>query len=272
MQQAQQAQEALDKLKDVSDSMPENLPTTLPSSDDAMGALHKLKEIITQTFTGQQQAWPEQIQFFANQHFIECTLLVIFGVLCLIWGWRIFKPLVVINFILAGAMLGGMGAIMLEQEQYWFVGSAIGAVILGILAWPLFKAFVAFIGMLFGALIGNAVFLEIIYRCGRDDLAQYPWLGAVIGAIVFSVMAISFLKPTIILLTSLQGSMMLAAGVFGLACKIDSIRPDLVDTFSANPVIAQIIIAVVAVLGIILQTRARRSAASDNAETKKAEE
>lgn len=264
MTDPQQVQKALETAEAVS----ENIPASMPTTDDAMGALHKLKDIITQTFTGQQQAWPDQLEFLAREHFLECTVLVVFGLVCIIWGWRIFKPFVAINFMLAGALLGGMVTIWFDKDPYWYIGSIGGAIILGVLSWPLFKAFVTFFCMLLGALIGHAMFTEMVFRFGREDLAQYPWLGAVIGAIVFGVMALAFLKPTIILLTSLQGSMLLCAGTFGLLCKIQQIQPDMIKIFTENPWIAQITVAVITVIGIIIQCRGKKSLAAENEKAK----
>ena len=68
------------------------------------------------------------------------VIAISFGVVYLVYGWRIFKILVIISFALAGLFLGILAGRQLGtavNNEIW--GGALGLLILGALSIPLMK-------------------------------------------------------------------------------------------------------------------------------------
>ncbi|HPS52675.1 MAG TPA: DUF4203 domain-containing protein [Phycisphaerae bacterium] len=247
-----------------------NIPASMPTQEQARQSLDRLGELVSSLFSGQGEAWEKHLSAVADLQYVECSLIFVAGLVYMIWGWKIFKPLVILNIALVGGVLGGMAAVSLKNEPYWWAGMIIGAIVFGVAAWPLFRFCLALIGMAFGSMVGYAFYTELIVFMNRPDMANYPWLGAVAGFIIFGVIAIGFVKPAIILLTSLQGAMMILAASLGLLCKASSLRPELLDRLGTSPWIAQAAVAVLTLVGIIIQiTRSHKAA--DAAENGKKE-
>lgn len=246
----------------ISPEQVQNIPASMPTQEQARQSLERLNELVSSLFSGQGEAWSKHLSAIADLHYIQCILILAAGLVYMIWGWKIFKPLVILNIALVGGALGGAAALWLKQEPYWWVGSLIGAVVLGVAAWPLFRFCLAIIGMAFGSIVGYAFYTELIVWMNRPDLAQYPWLGAVAGFIVFGVIAIGFVKPAIILLTSLQGGMMILIAALGLLCNAPSLRPELLTRLDESPWIAQAAVAAVTLVGIVIQIGKSQKAAA----------
>jgi hypothetical protein len=240
----------------------QNIPASMPTAEEASQSLHRLGELVSSLFTNQGEAWSKHLTAIADLQYLECGIIFLAGLVYMIWGWKIFKPLVILNIALVGGALGGSAALWLKQEPYWWVGAIIGAVVFAVLAWPLFRACLALIGMAFGSMVGYAFYTELIVFMNRPDLAQYPWLGAVAGFIIFGVIAIGFVKPAIVLLTSLQGAMMILAASIGLMCKSASMRPQLLDRLCEAPWVAQAAVAVVTLIAITIQVTQSQHAKS----------
>jgi len=242
----------------------QNLPASMPSAEEARQSLDRLGELVSSLFAGQGEAWSKHLAAIADLQILECVILFLAGVVYMTWGWKIFKPLVILNIALVGGVLGGMATVALKNEPYWWAGMIIGAVVLGAVAWPMFRFCLTLIGMAFGSIVGYAFYTELISFMGRPELAQYPWIGAGAGFIIFGVIAIGFVRPAIILLTSLQGSMMVLAAAIGLLCKAPTLRPELLARLGDTPWMAQAAVAVVTLIAIIIQITKSQSAKAES--------
>jgi hypothetical protein len=112
----------------------------------------------------------------------------------------------------------------------------LGAGLLGVvLALLLQKLAVVVAGLLAGAWLGVEVWPLLAPGSLRD-----PWLPALVGAVVGALLAITLFDAVLVVLSSLVGAALLAR------------------LFGRRPAMQAIVLLLLALLGIVLQTRARR--------------
>ena len=77
--------------------------------------------------------------YITSLNLVEAITFMSFGVVCLFYGWRVFKILVVISFALLGLFLGISitDKIVGLNSQLW--GGIVGMVLLAVLSVPLMK-------------------------------------------------------------------------------------------------------------------------------------
>lgn len=146
-------------------------------------------------------------EFIVRTSWIQAIFAVAFGVIYLVYGWRVFKALVVINFVLLGIFLGRFLGDKIGSSIW---GAIMGATILGAISWPFMKYAVSGLGAVAGALLGAALWRTF----GLPT--HLLWSGATIGLISGGFMAFSSFKMSIIFFTSLQGSAFVVIGVLAL--------------------------------------------------------
>lgn len=139
---------------------------------------------------------------------IFALLTIMFGLLELFFGFRIFRVLVVIAGAFVGFYYGPMLATALggsaPDARAAVIFAILGAVILGLLAWFVFSAVVFLWGASIGYSLGLAAF-------------SYAALPALLIAVAFGILAVLFQRFLIVLLTSLNGAWLVAAsGAFFL--------------------------------------------------------
>jgi hypothetical protein len=193
------------------------------------------------------QHWPVQtdlLQWAANMRPGEATILVIGGMVYLLFGWYIFRILVTLNAALVGAYVG---AKIGQAAGSMGAGICVGGFIAGAAAWPLIKYAVSFMGGIFGALLGAS-----IWRAVNLDIS-FIWAGALMGLIFFGLLSFIIFRTSVMMYTSLQGSVMLIFGILGLIYKYQEIAPKITDNMTAAPFILPMSIFIPAVLGWIYQ-------------------
>jgi hypothetical protein len=174
------------------------------------------------------------------------TLLVIFGLVYLLFGWYIFKILVTMNAALVGAYIGAfLGG--KANTNTAMPGALIGGFIAAALTWPLMKWAVAVMGGIFGALLGSA-----IWRSLNLD-PTYHLAGGLSGLILFGMLSFILFRGSIIMYTSLQGSVMLIFGALSLLLKYPSVGKQIADAMTSKPFILPAAIFIPATVGLIFQ-------------------
>jgi hypothetical protein len=172
-------------------------------------------------------------------------LISILGIVYLLYGWNMFKGLVLLNAVLIG---GYIGVIMGNKYgDYPLAGGLIGAAVAGVVSWPLMKWAVAVIGGLVGAVLGGAVWQTMDYS------PVYVWAGALIGLITFGLISFIIFRASVIMYTSFQGGLMLSMGLLGLAFKYPDLSSKLTSSMNTQPLMLPIFVAVAVVLGLIYQ-------------------
>lgn len=172
------------------------------------------------------------------------TAFVIMGIIYLLFGVQIYKPLMAINACLFGAYIG---ACLGNKADSALTGAIIGSLVAGLVAWPMLKYAVAVMGGLCGAGIGSSVWLTI----GQDP--RFAWAGALIGLAVLGMLSFILFRGSIILFMSVQGATMLVFGVLSLAYKYPAMAQSMGSTFKSQPLLLPIAIALPMICGLIFQ-------------------
>src|SRR6185312_2478918 len=153
----------------------------------------------------------------------EACILVLLGIVYLMFGYSIFKALVTLNAMAAGAYLG---ALLGKSSNAVAAGAMIGAMIAGAITFPLMKYAVMIMGGIFGAALGASLWRQANLQ------PELAWAGALSGLIFFGMLSLVLFRGSVILYTSLQGAVMLVFGVLSLLYKYQSIGTEVTDCFS----------------------------------------
>jgi hypothetical protein len=143
-----------------------------------------------------------------NLGVVEALTFISFGSVCLFYGWRIFKILVCICFALAGLSSGVWLNTYIEGNVIWL--SAIFAVICALFAVPLMRYGVGFLGAVAGGVLTGGVWLAF----GLP--ADYFWAGGLVGLVAGGMLSFIVFKGSVMLFTSLGGSLLMATGVLAV--------------------------------------------------------
>jgi hypothetical protein len=79
------------------------------------------------------------------------------------------------------------------------------------------------------------------------------WAGALTGLILFGLLSFILFRGSVMMYTSLQGSVMLVFGILGLIYKYQSIAPTVTDKMTLKPFLLPLTIFVPALLGVVYQ-------------------
>jgi len=207
-----------------------------------------------------QRVWqfdpPSQGEYVDSLMTMDVALalvLLVCGLVYLLQGWKVFKMLVIINAGILGAMVGGeLGRNLTVQHGAVFSAVA-GSVLLAVLAWPLMKAAVSLMGGLAGAFVGYGMWSYAARLIGRPGLADYTWVGALLGLIALGLLAFIVFKAVIMVFTSLQGSVMTVSGLVAILCRLGPVREALYEPLRSNAHLLLLLIALPATIGLVFQ-------------------
>jgi len=148
--------------------------------------------------------------YITSLNLVEAVTFISFGAVCLFYGWRVFKILVVISFALLGLFLGFSitDKIVGLNSQLW--GGLIGMVLLAVLSIPLMKWAVCLLGAAAGGILSSGIW----YASGLTE--KYILAGALIGMVAGGMISFIVYKIAVILFTSLGGSCLIVVGSLAL--------------------------------------------------------
>jgi hypothetical protein len=193
------------------------------------------------------------IDFFWEQvtslGFLEALTFISFGIVCLLYGWRVFKILVVIGFGLVGLGLGiTLGdKIQGQNSQIW--GGLIGLGLMAAVAVPLMRWAVSILGAIAGGLLTSGIW----YACGLTE--KYIWAGALIGVIAGGMISFIVFKVAVMLFSSLGGSSLIVAGVLALLYLYPQTSQDVKDLVYDNRWFLPVALMVPTAVGLIVQNK-----------------
>jgi len=141
---------------------------------------------------------------------LEALTFISFGVVCLFYGWRVFKVLVVINFALLGMMMGMAITEKIVGLNNQFVGGIIGMITLAVLSVPLMRWAVCLLGAVAGGILTSGIW----YACGLTE--RYIWAGGLVGVVAGGMISFIIFKAAVILFSSLWGSGLVVVGSLAL--------------------------------------------------------
>jgi hypothetical protein len=191
--------------------------------------------------------WPAQMDLLTACQNIgpgEACILVLLGIVYLMFGYCIFKALVTLNAMAAGAYLG---ALLGKSGNAVVAGAFIGAIIAAAITFPLMKYAIMVMGGIFGAALGASLWRQANLQ---PDLA---WAGAMSGLIFFGMLSMIVYRGSVIVYTSLQGSVMLVFGILSLLYKYQAMAPDVTAMFSKGAFILPTVVLVPALVGLLYQ-------------------
>jgi len=136
----------------------------------------------------------------------EAVTFITFGIVCLMYGWRVFKILVVICFALLGVFLGVSVTDKIVGLNNRLVGGLVGMGLLGILSVPLMRWAVSILGAIAGGILTSG----IGYASGLPE--RYIWAGALIGMVAGGMISFIVFKVAVILFSSLSGACLIVVG------------------------------------------------------------
>jgi hypothetical protein len=148
----------------------------------------------------------------------QAVVAIAFGVIPLLYGWRIYKLLTVICLGLVGLNLGLWVG---DQLATPIIGAVIGACLLGVIAVPLMKWAVCVLGALSGAVLAASIWHAFFLP------QQYVWAGALVGLVAGGMLSFAVFKVAVMFFTSFFGSSFIILGVFALIYRFE--------TFVQNP-------------------------------------
>lgn len=182
------------------------------------------------------------------------ALLVLAGVVYLLFGYYLFKWLVMLNAALIGF---AMGEWIGSRFGAPISSGILGAVLVAAICWPLMKYAVAVLGGIVGGVIGASLWLTF-----KQEPA-FAWAGAMTGVVFFGMLAFILFRGSIIMYMSLQGSLMLVLGALGLIYKYQEIAPPLTRGLTGNAFIMPMVILIPALIGLMYQQHNHPAEASD---------
>jgi hypothetical protein len=141
---------------------------------------------------------------------LEAMMFISFGTICLFYGWRVFKILVVINFGLLGLFLGMEITDRIVGLNNQVAGGLVGMGVLAVLSVPLMRWAVSILGAVAGGIITSGIW----YACYLPE--QYILAGALTGFVAGGMISFIIFKAAVMLFTSLWGSGLTVVGVLAI--------------------------------------------------------
>jgi hypothetical protein len=138
---------------------------------------------------------------------LQALIAVSFGVVYLLYGWRIFKVLTVVCFGMLG-LFAGMKVGEMAGSILW--GGIIGLVGLAVLSVPLMRWAVSMLGAVAGGIITSGIWFAF------ELPQQYIWAGAIIGIIAGGMISFIVFRISVMLFTSMGGGMLVLVGFLAL--------------------------------------------------------
>ncbi len=140
---------------------------------------------------------------------LEALTFISFGVVCLFYGWRVFKVLVVICFALAGLFAGVVISNKVGGGNNPLL-AVILSIIFGILSVPLLRWGVSILGAVAGALITAGLW----YACKLPE--AYLWAGGLVGLVAGGMISFIIFRVAVMLFSCLGGSGLIVTGLLAL--------------------------------------------------------
>jgi hypothetical protein len=178
-------------------------------------------------------------------HPVEGGILVIIGLAMLLYGFRIYKALVIITYAMVGVYLGALLAGALHFNP--LIGMIGGAIVLGVAAWPLY--------LIGWGMLGGAVFagLAAAATSALTPSTAYMIVAAVAAGVLGIVLTVLIMRPLIIIITAIIGGVVLVEGLLVMALLLPSFGEPVVKSLQDHPYAQAAVVAIPAILGLILQ-------------------
>jgi len=207
-------------------------------------------EIARQTPQAEQDVVP--IDFIWDQvralNTVEALTFICFGLVCLLYGWRIFRMLVTIGFALVGLSVGVWTNRLLIRGNEMLLG-IICMALFAVFSMPFMRFGVSILGAAAGGILTAAVW----YACELPE--QYIWAGALIGLVAGFMISFIVFKIAVMLFSSLAGSAIMVAGVLAVLNNYDLTAKQVNDLSHHHNWFLPAALLIPTIAGIILQNK-----------------
>jgi len=146
---------------------------------------------------------------------LQAVLAVSFGSVYLLYGWRIFKILVVICFGLIG-LFGGMK--IGGQFNSELSGAIVGLAFLSLVSIPLMRWAVSILGAAAGGILAAGIWYAF------ELPEKYIIAGAITGIVAGGMISFIVFRVAVMLFTSLGGSVLIVTGLLSLFYQYEQIQ------------------------------------------------
>jgi hypothetical protein len=204
--------------------------------------------------SGQLPTLDEYVQYVSTMDPLQAVLLLALGLIYMIGGYKLYKVLVTANAAFLGFALGDiLGKMADNPHNLPLVTSVAGALLLGVLSWPLMKFAVSLMGGLIGGVGGILLWRYIVTVAGHPDLVQYSWTGGLLGLVGLGMLTFLSVPMTTMAFTSLQGASLAVTGVLSMLLRYERFRLDVEDAVSNNIHVLPLVVAVPAIIAVVVQ-------------------
>lgn len=166
------------------------------------------------------------------------------GLAMMLLGWRMWKFAVVLTFTLLGLSVGLALADTPENQSWYGLG---GAIVLGVASFPPVERSVT----LLGGLIGAGVVSVVLESAGIHDTAL--WVARVLCVLVITPLCAVNRKQVIIVITAVQGAVLLISGLAILAHREPNLRGTYEDMCQASAIVGPFVLLVPTMVSVFLQ-------------------
>lgn len=178
---------------------------------------------------------------------LEALTFVSFGAVCLLYGWRVFKVLVVISFGLIGMILGVVLTERIVGLNNQLIGGLVGMGVLAVMSVPLMRWAVCILGAIAGAILTSGIW----YAIGLSE--QYMWAGGMVGLVGGGMISFIVFRVAVILFASMWGSGLMVAGTLALLHLYSGTKVQVETVVFAQRWFLPTVLTVTTIVGIILQ-------------------
>jgi hypothetical protein len=140
---------------------------------------------------------------------VAALTFICFGVVCLLYGWRVFKILVILSFALAGLVAGYIiNEYLIEGNAVWL--GIIGMVLMVIVSIPLMRWGVSALGAAAGGILAGGAWYAF------ELPEKYILAGVLVGVIAGGMISFIIFKIAVMLFTSFGGSVLIVVGILAI--------------------------------------------------------
>ena len=190
---------------------------------------------------------------------LQAIIAISFGVVYLLYGWRIFKVLVIICFGLVGLFAGIKIGTRFNSE---LLGGIIGLSLLAGVSVPLMRWAVSVLGAIAGGILTSGIWYAV------ELPEKYMPAGALIGIIAGGMISFIVFRIAVMLFTSLGGGVLIVTGLLALVYRYESIQEPPTATIKAmlynHHWFVPVLLLAPTLIGIIVQNKFIKSSKSWN--------
>jgi hypothetical protein len=196
------------------------------------------------------QIWERMTAF----SWFQAVLAISFGTVYMLYGWRIFKILVVICFGMVGMFAGiRMG----QRFDSQIVGAIAGLVLLAAISIPMMRWAVSLLGAITGGILAAGLWYAF------ELPGQYILAGAAIGIVAGGMISFIVFKIAVMLFTSFGGGALIVTGLVALLNLYESTQEPpterIRDLFMNQNWFLPVLLLAPTVIGIIVQNKLIKS-------------